>query len=112
MSRRSCADDRCSLLAKAGERFYPRKNNAEEIPVRNALDAIPECRTGQAGHKYFEFPITDPVFTGGGGQRSQGADRVLAISPSPGQGGARTFTYCLAITHEGAPRNGGFVTCT
>lgn len=93
--------------AVAGTRYYPRQygNNQgtpSDADVVNALNAIPGCETGGQGKgmKYFEFPLTDPVFTGGD-ERSQGPDRVVAISPSPGQGGVRQFTFCLAMTHRG-----------
>lgn len=93
------------IAAAAGGRVYPRPYGSNGgIPtdpdVVTALNAIPECVTGQPMMKYFEFPLTDPVFAGGDAA-SQGPDRVIAISPSPGQGGTRTFTYCLAITHRG-----------
>lgn len=32
-----------------------------DIGVMAALDAVPECRTKQAGMKYFAFPLLDPV---------------------------------------------------
>jgi hypothetical protein len=106
------------LSAKAGTRSYPRKigagsNGPREAELVTALDAIPECKTGQNGMAYFEFPITDPVFTSGA-QDSQGPDRVIAISPSPGQGGTRSFIYCLAVTHRGGtdPTDGSFRLCT
>lgn len=78
-----------------------------------ALKAIHECRTGQSGFKYFEFPLADPVFNGGPPE-SQGPDRVVAISPSPGQGGTRHFTFCLVATHRGGtgPGDGSFRPCT
>lgn len=50
--------------------------------------------------KYFEFPLTIPVFTGGEA-KSQGPDRVVAIAPNPGQGHLRGFYFCLAMTHRG-----------
>ena len=62
-----------------------------------ALNVIPGCETGQAGMEFFEFPLDMTVFTGGA-QGSQGPERVVAISPNPGQGGTRTYTYCLAMT--------------
>lgn len=43
---------------------------------------------------------------------SQGPDRVIAISAPIGQGGTRTFTYCLAVTHRGAATAAAFVPCT
>ena len=49
---------------------------------------------------YTEFPLTDPVFTGGD-TNSQGLDRVLAISGPPAADGTVTYTYCLAMTHRG-----------
>lgn len=84
-----------------------------DASVVSALNAIPECATGQAGMKYFEFPLTDPVFTGGPAT-SQGTDRVVGISPSPGQGGTRTYTYCLTMTHRGNSGDGdsSFNPCT
>lgn len=83
------------------------------MAVVNALNAIPECVTGQANMKYFEFPLTDPVFTDGPPQ-SQGPDRVVAISANIGQGGTRSFTYCLAMTHRGGtgPDDPTFRPCT
>lgn len=91
--------------ARAGTRSYPQQfGNNKGVPsdegVKAALDAIAECKTGQAGMKYFEFPLTNPTFDGGDA-RSQGPDRVVAISPSPGQGGTREYTYCLSVTHRG-----------
>ena len=81
--------------------------------MKAALDAIPECATSLAGTwKWFEFPITDPVFAGAQPAGAQGPDRVIAISQNPGQGGARTYTYCLAVTHRGVATNGGFDPCT
>ena len=84
-----------------------------DADVVNALNAIPECATGQTGLKYFEFPLTDPVFAGGP-ERSQGPDRVVAISPTPEQGDPRTYTYCLAMTHRGgtSPTDPSFRPCT
>ncbi|KAI8631827.1 hypothetical protein F5Y19DRAFT_472711 [Xylariaceae sp. FL1651] len=100
---------------KAGTRSYPQQyGNNQGVPtdadVVKALDAIPECKTAQSGYKFFEFPITDPVFSGGD-QGSQGPDRVIAIAQNPGQGGTRSYTYCLAITHRGI-NGGGFQPCT
>ena len=94
-----------SFSAAAGTRYYPRLYGAKkgiptDPPVVTALDAIPECKTGQTGQKFLEFPLNMPVFTGGD-RESQGPGRVIPISPSPGQGIPRTFTYCLAITHRG-----------
>ena len=105
------------MLAGADGTTYPqqyatKKNIPDEkdIGVAAALDAIPECKTGQTGMKYFEFPISDPLWTGGG-RGSQGPDRVIAISPSPGQGGVREYTYCLALTHRGMAAS-AFQPCT
>lgn len=78
--------------------------------MKDALNAIPECRLGQAQMKYFEFPITDPVFAGENDAGAQGPDRVIAISKSPGQGGVRDYTYCLALTHRGLENN-AFTPC-
>ena len=78
-----------------------------DVPVVNALDAIPECKTGQAGLIYYEFPLTNPVFTAD----PPGPDRVVAISQDPSTVVTQTFTYCLAMTHRGAPGN-DFVPCT
>ncbi|KAM0796185.1 hypothetical protein BDR22DRAFT_868420 [Usnea florida] len=102
----------------AGGRYYPRQYGQgaqppTDAPVVAALNAIPECRGNQTGMKYFEFPLTVPVFVGGVAG-SQGPDRVVAISPSPGQGGARTYMYCLAMTHRGGtgPGDASFRPCT
>ncbi|KAL9070131.1 MAG: hypothetical protein Q9161_005083 [Pseudevernia consocians] len=102
----------------AGTRYYPRQygsgsNAPTDASVVTALNAISECATGQTGMKYFEFPLTDPVFTSGPAG-SQGPDRVVAISPTPGQGQTRTFTYCLAMTHRGGtgPSDPSFRPCT
>ena len=64
------------------------------------LDKSPICGTKQMGKKLFEFPLTIPTFAGGL-HRSQGPDRVIGISPTPGQGKPRSFTFCLAISHRG-----------
>lgn len=69
--------------------------------MRDALDAIPACSTTLAGtHKWYEFPLTVPLFTGGPVD-SQGPDRVVAIAPNVGQGQRLQFTYCLAMSHRG-----------
>lgn len=76
-----------------------------------ALDAIPECATSLAGTwKWFEFPITDPTFTTGEAG-SQGPDRVVAIAKNVPQGGTRSFTYCLAMTHRDEINPGDFDPC-
>ncbi|PSN75120.1 hypothetical protein BS50DRAFT_596213 [Corynespora cassiicola Philippines] len=102
----------------AGNRAYPRQyGNNQGVPsdaeVVTALNAIPGCATGQQGTKFFEFPLTDPAFTGGA-QASQGPDRVIAIAPNVGPGQTRTFTYCLAVTHRGGGGmgDGSFRPCT
>ncbi|MCJ1462814.1 hypothetical protein MMC07_001417 [Pseudocyphellaria aurata] len=101
----------------AGTRKYPLQyggtnGTPSDQDVITALDAIPECKTGQQSTKFFEFPLTDPVFTGGD-QGSQGPDRVIAIAPNVGQGETRQFTYCLAITHRGgaSPSDPSFRPC-
>ncbi|KAI3325925.1 hypothetical protein HD806DRAFT_552318 [Xylariaceae sp. AK1471] len=103
---------------KAGTRAYPQQyGNNQGIPtdadVKTALDAIPGCQTGQSGYKFFEFPLTDPVFAGSD-QGGQGPDRVIAIAQNPGQGGTRSYTYCLAVTHRGGSGSGdgSFRTCS
>lgn len=102
----------------AGTRAYPRQygsgsNKPTDASVVAALNAIPECTTGQNGMKYFEFPLTMTVFTGGP-QGSHGLDRVVAISPNPGQGGTHKYTSCLAMTHRGgtSPTDPSFFPCT
>lgn len=115
ISNQAKADKCCFVLAAAGNRVYPRQygkdsGTPDDKSVIDALDAIPECATGQANMKFFEFPLTDPVFTHAP-RGSQGPDRVVAIAPNPGQGKPRTFTYCLAITHRGQPE-GSFTPCT
>ena len=97
----------------AGTRAYPRQygsgsNALTDTSVVAALNAIPGCETGQAGMSFFEFPLDMTVFTGGP------QDRVFAISPNPGQGGTRTYTYCLAMTHRGgtSPSDPSFFPCT
>ena len=105
----------CSLLVKAGNTPYPHKygknsNTPTDTEVLNALNAIPECKTGQTNMKYFEFPLTDPVFAGGAAG-SQGPDRVVGISQTPPQGVPRTYIYCLSMTHRGASNSGAFVPC-
>ncbi|KAI1746440.1 hypothetical protein F4782DRAFT_546148 [Xylaria castorea] len=90
---------------KAGTRAYPQQyGNNQGVPsdpdVVAALDAIPECKTAQSGYKYFEYPLADPMWAGGA-ERSQGPDRVIAIAQNAGQGGTRSYTYCLSITHRG-----------
>ena len=110
--------DRSRLLAKAkaGKRWYPRQYGQgakppDDKPVTEVLDTIPECATSLAGsRKWFEFPITDPVFTGGLAN-SQGQDRVIAVSPIIGQGETRSFTYCMVITHRNVIKNGAFKPC-
>jgi len=103
-------------LAAAGGRAYPRQVGKGGAPPRDAsvvaaLDAIPECATSLAGGwKWFEFPITDPVFTGGD-SGSQGPDRVIAISQNAGQGGTRSYIYCLSVTHRGTAVDGAFDPC-
>lgn len=108
----------CLLTANAGGRTYPRQVGKGAAPPRDAsvkaaLDAIPECATSLAGsNKWFEFPITDPVFAGNQPATAQGPDRVIAISPNIGPGGIRTYTYCLAVTHRGTAVDGAFDPCT
>lgn len=99
------------LEAKAGTKYYPVKfePGRSTAGVIAAIDAIPECKTGQANKWYLEFPITDPTFTGGVGG-SQGPDRVIAIM----DGTAKPFTnpqYCLSLTHRGEVNN-AFAVCT
>lgn len=72
----------------------------EEKPLFALLDETVICRRGQPGMKFFEFPLRMPTFHGGP-PRSQGPDRVIAISPTPGQGKPRSFAFCMAITHRG-----------
>ncbi|CBX90790.1 hypothetical protein IAQ61_002272 [Plenodomus lingam] len=89
----------------AGTRVYPQQyGNNKGIPsdpeVVAALDAIPGCKTGQSGFKYFEYPLANPVWTGGP-QTSQGPHRIISIAQNVGPGGSRTYTYCTAITHRG-----------
>ena len=62
--------------------------------------------------KYFEFPLSIPTFAGGA-ERSQGPDRVIGISPNPGQGKPRSFQFCLAISHRGGndPMDPSFRPC-
>ena len=60
--------------------------------------------------KWFEFPVTDPTFDGGE-EGSQGPDRVVAISRNIGQGGTRSFTYCLALTHRDEEVSGALDPC-
>ncbi|KAL8990077.1 MAG: hypothetical protein Q9177_001185 [Variospora cf. flavescens] len=101
----------------AGGRVYPRQYGSgadapDDESVTAALDAIPECTTRLAGRwKWFEFPLTDPTFAGRGPQGSQGPDRVIAIAKNIGQGGTRSFIYCLAVTHRGAQKPGDFNPC-
>lgn len=81
----------------AGTGPYPQQygsgsNAPTDAIVVAALDAIPECKTNQTSVKYFEFPLTMTVFTGGP-QGSQGPDRVVAISPSLVP--VRTYTLWL-----------------
>lgn len=104
-----------SFAAAAGGRYYARQygqgpNPPTDQSVRDALDAIPECSTTLTGsHKWYEFPITDPLFAGGDAA-SQGPDRVVAIAPNAGQGQQLQFTYCLAMTHRGQA-GGAFGPC-
>ncbi|KAI1152342.1 hypothetical protein F4825DRAFT_476002 [Nemania diffusa] len=102
---------------KAGTRSYPQQyGNNQAMPddadVVTALNAIPECRTGQSGYKFFEYPLADPMWAGGEAT-TQGPDRVIAIAQNPGPGGARSYTYCLSITHRGGNGmgDGSFRTC-
>ena len=95
------------LAAAAGTRDYPRQYGSNagqpsacDTGVLDVLNAIPCCEKGQASMEYFEFLLTDPVIIGGAAQ-SQGKDRVIAVSPNPGQGGTRTFTCCMVLTHRG-----------
>lgn len=93
-----------------GKRKYPHQfgnPTPRDVPVVTALNAIPGCQTGQAGLVYYEFPLTSPVFAAD----PPGTDRVVAISQAPGPGVTQTFTYCLAMTHNGAPGN-DFIPCT
>ncbi|KAI0388163.1 hypothetical protein F5Y04DRAFT_275014 [Hypomontagnella monticulosa] len=88
---------------RAGTRAYPQqygRPTPSDAEVVAALDAIPACRTGQEGMKYFEFPLTPTVFTGGDA-RSQGPDRVVSIGRSRGPGQEWDLTKCLAMTHRG-----------
>ena len=102
----------------AGTRAYPRQygsgsNAPTDASVVAALNAIPGCETGQPAMKFFEFPLDMTILTGCA-QGSQGPDRIVAISPNPGQGGTRTYTYCLAMTHRGgtSPSDPSFFPCT
>lgn len=74
--------------------------------IAKALDAIPECKTGQANKRYLEFPITDPTFTGGDPK----TDRVVAIVDGTMKPHSNPM-YCLSVTHRGQVKN-GLVPCT
>jgi len=107
------------FVAKADQRTYPRQyggTNAtpSDLDVIAALNGIEGCHTNQEGYKFFEFPITDPVFAGSLPPEAQGPDRVIAIAQNIGQGNQRSFTYCLAITHSGGfgMKDGSFRPCT
>ena len=80
----------------------------------NALNVVPECATGQAGVKYFGFPLTDLVFAGGL-KGSQNADRAVGTSQNPTPPTPkvvpRTNDYCLIMTHRGAGDDGLFLPC-
>lgn len=91
-----------------GSRKYPHQfgnPTPRDAQVVTALNAIPECKTGQAGLIYYEFPLTNPVFTAD----PPGPDRVVAITQATGP---QTFTYCLAMTHRGASPPSNFLPCT
>jgi hypothetical protein len=81
-------------------RSYPakfgQKGVSTDASINNALDAIPGCETNQANTNYYEFPIGDPVYTGG----RPSADRVLTIAANVGQGQQRNYIYCLSMTHR------------
>lgn len=103
-----------SKKPSAGRNSFPHRygginGTPSDATVVTALNAIPECRLGQVNMTYSEFPITDPVFTGGD-PGSAGLDRVVAITTNTTIK-PRPFTYCLAMTHRGvAP--GQFTPCT
>ncbi|KAM0805368.1 hypothetical protein BDR22DRAFT_913662 [Usnea florida] len=83
---------------------YPHYYGASDANVSMELNKIAGCQIGQQGFQYYEFPLKDPVFSGG----PAGPNRVVALTQRPV---ARTFTYCLAMTHTGALTPGGFVIC-
>ncbi|KAI1737938.1 hypothetical protein F4680DRAFT_450336 [Xylaria scruposa] len=74
-----------NLQPSAGGVTYPHQYGARDPEVAAALNAIDGCQTGQAGFKYFEYPLTTDVWVGGPA-RSQGPDRVIGIGKSPGLG--------------------------
>ena len=77
----------------------------------NALNVVPECATGQAGVKYFEFELTDLVFAGGL-KGSQGFDRAIGTSQTlTSKAVPRTNNYSLIMTHRGADDDGSFLPC-
>ena len=100
----------------AGNTIYPHKygknrNSPFEADVVNALNVVPECATGQAGVKYFEFPLTDLVFAGGL-KGSQGSPGAIGTSQTPtSKAVPRTNNYSLMMTHRGADDDGSFLHC-
>lgn len=94
-----------SNSARAESRHCPRpfgvkKPSKVDKIIFGLLDEILGCKSTQAGMKFFEFPLTMPVFIRGS-RLEQGPDRVIAISPSPGHGKPWSFIYYMAITHRG-----------
>lgn len=57
------------------------------------LDAFPICKTGQGGMKYFEFPLSIPVFAGSN-TSAWSPDRAIAVFTHAGIGEA-TFGFFL-----------------
>jgi hypothetical protein len=75
--------------------------------VQDAINAMPECATGQADKSYFEFPITDPAFNGG----DPGPDRLIAIAEGT-KPDLKNAVYCLSLTHREAATKNAFNLCT
>ncbi|MCJ1261057.1 hypothetical protein MMC22_000921 [Lobaria immixta] len=92
----------CSCSAqkpKAGFRPYPyqfgrNKGVAGDDVIFALLDAFPICKTGQGGMKYFEFPLSIPVFAGSN-TSAWSPDRAIATFSHAGTGEA-TFV----LTHR------------
>ncbi|KAI0193877.1 hypothetical protein F4808DRAFT_475186 [Astrocystis sublimbata] len=97
------------MRPSAGGRTYPQRFEGRDPEVAGQLDTIDGCETGQDGKVFWEFPLTQGW--NGGPAESQGADRVIGIGASPGQGQPWELTYCLSVTHRGQ-EGGAFVPCT
>lgn len=79
--------------------------------VINTLRNLGDCRLGQPGTTYLEFPMTNAMRRGPWTGGDPLADRVVAIVDGTVVGQYRNLRYCLSMAHEPRP-SGHFAPCT